>query len=294
MPPATAPRRHGGIRKHQQQQRRDRDGDIVMGAAPRSGTSSAPRNADGTKGPRPARPAPRNNAENGHDPARPANSLAEVKVTGWTESSEIGKLINFLERHSARRSQKATRGGVHPKMIKRHEVSGSVLRLFVRTDDVTPFGKINGFTFTSSAGSQKLRITGPGIRTKSSNESPPPTTALQSADTSTTTNSQHTDTMAATPAAAPAQAQAQAALAPTQSVPAPVAAVAPEAAPLSAQPSFPGFTQEQEAMITYVIEATRLKRELAIQCLEAGAWNIETAAQLFNAQKDNLPADAFM
>ncbi|PVI08016.1 hypothetical protein DM02DRAFT_511394 [Periconia macrospinosa] len=61
--------------------------------------------------------------------------------------------------------------------------------------------------------------------------------------------------------------------------------------PAPAAPST--FTQDQEAMLAYVIKETNLKRELAIQCLEAAGWNIDNAAQLFLAQKDSLPADSF-
>jgi nuclear RNA export factor len=46
-------------------------------------------------------------------------------------------------------------------------------------------------------------------------------------------------------------------------------------------------------MIVHVCAATNLKREVAIQCLQAGSWNLEAAAALFTAQKDTLPPDSF-
>lgn len=144
--------RGGGIRK--QRAKRDRDGDLVMGAAPRVATASRASRGSGS--------APR--ARDSH-----TAPFTELKVTGWTDDKEVAKLLNFLERHASRRSQKAHKGSVPPKMVKRHSAAGTLLKIWVRPEDVTAFSKINGFTFTSAHGSQKLTITGPGIRSKSPN-----------------------------------------------------------------------------------------------------------------------------
>ncbi|KAJ4287245.1 nuclear mRNA export, poly(A)+RNA binding protein [Kalmusia sp. IMI 367209] len=414
---ATSRPRGGGIRK--QRAKRDRDGDLVMGAAPR--VSPAPR-AQRAAGPG---PRPRNT---------PTAAFVELKVTGWTDDKELSKLINFLERHAARRSPNASKSSLPPKMIKRHRVAGTVLTISVRPEDVTAFSKINGFTFTSTHGTQKLNIAGPGIRSKS----PTASTAMDvttsdgaSRNKSTTSetvellkgflfrrynpegkllnlstiaedeevaksgmfNSEATqqkffpalmvicdqtlksaeekrdaihsvtlsgnnlpnldvvrnlantlphiqnldlsgnkfasirdlkpwknrfrslehliveitepgweeelvswfpklrilngqqvrpDPVAPIPTSSTTAPSAAPAVAPAVA-----AAVAPPAAPA------PGFTQEQEAMVTYVMEQTNLKREMAVQCLEAGKWNIEAAAQLFQATKDTLTPDSF-
>jgi nuclear RNA export factor len=143
MPPAAS-RRGGGIRKHQQV-RRDRDGDLVMGAAPR---------VTATK--------PYQKPQTGH-----ARSLVELKVTGWTEASEVEKLTKFLDRHAAKRSTGGKSGGLAPAMIKRSRVNGDMLVLSVRPEDVPAFSKINGFSFPSAKGQQKLHISGPGVRSRS-------------------------------------------------------------------------------------------------------------------------------
>ena len=93
--------------------------------------------------------------------------FTELKVTGWTDEKEMGKIINFLERHAARRSHNTIKGAIPPKMIKRHKASGTTLTIFVRPEDVTAFSKINGFTFSSTHGNQKINIAGLGIRSKS-------------------------------------------------------------------------------------------------------------------------------
>ncbi|KAF1975654.1 hypothetical protein BU23DRAFT_529464 [Bimuria novae-zelandiae CBS 107.79] len=142
--------RGGGIRK--QRQKRDRDGDLVMGSAPRvatparggRGSGSGPRSRDSHTAP-----------------------FTELKVTGWTDDKEMSKILSFLERHAARRSHNASKGSIPPKMVKRHKATGTVLTIFVRPEDVTAFNKINGFTFSSAHGTQKLTIAGPGIRSKS-------------------------------------------------------------------------------------------------------------------------------
>lgn len=152
MTGSTASRpRGGGIRK--QRAKRDRDGDLVMGAAPRVATAAR---ASSSKTPRANR-------------ASHTAPFTELKVTGFSDEKEVAKLLNFLERHASRRSQKVTKGAVPPKMVKRHLAAGTLLKIWVRPEDVSAFGKINGFTFASTHGNQKLTITGPGIRSKSPN-----------------------------------------------------------------------------------------------------------------------------
>lgn len=144
MAHTTSSRRGGGIRKHQQ--RRDRDGDLVMGAAPRVASGRQPQK-------------PQTSAA--------SRNLTELRVTGWTDESEIPKITKFLERHASKRSMGAKSGGVSPTMIKRSRVTGDMLVISVRAEDVPAFSKINGFSFVSSHGSQKLTIVGPGVRSKS-------------------------------------------------------------------------------------------------------------------------------
>ena len=402
MPGSTASRpRNSGIRKHQQ--RRDRDGDLIMGAAPRVS---------------PARPSPRNASSGPRASSTPTAGFTELKVTGWTDEKEMTKLLAFLERHSSRRSPNASKGGnVPPKMIKRHRVSSSdhVLTISVRAEDVVAFNKINGFTFTSVHGTQKLNIVGPGIRSKEPGasaamdtatpegnrqrkSSPNPTRDLLGAfierrynvtekllNLSTIADDEEIsksgmwdsaetqmkffpalmivcNDLLKTPAEKRDKIESVTLggnnlpnlgvvreLATTlphiknldlsgnkfasirdlkpwknrfrnlehliveveqpgweeeliswfpklrilnaQQVrpnsPTPPAAAAPVAV------SAPGLTAEQEAMVVYVQKETNLKRQVAIQCLEAGSWNIDAAAQLFIAQKDALPAESF-
>lgn len=155
--------RGGGIRK--QRQKRDRDGDITMG---------------GPKLPQPQRAA----RATGSGRSRDSHTapFTELRVTGWTEEKEVGKIINFLDRHAARRSHNIPKGSVPVKMVKRHQVSGTVLKIWIRPEDVTPFNKINGFTFSSENGTQKLTISGPGIRNKSPNRPKSPNAMEVSAD----------------------------------------------------------------------------------------------------------------
>lgn len=403
MTGSTASRpRNGGIRKHQQ--RRDRDGDLIMGAAPRVS---------------PARPSPRNAPSSGpRASSTPTAAFTELKVTGWTDDKEMTKLIGFLERHSSRRSPNASKGNsMPPKMIKRHRVSTSdnVLTIWVRPEDVTAFSKINGFTFTSVHGTQKLNIVGPGIRSKEpamdtttsegdrENPSSNPAKALlgrfierrylasekllnlstiaddeeiakagmwNSVDTQTkffpalmivcndhfTSAEQkrelvHSITLSGNNLPNLGVVRDLASTFPNlknldlsgnkfasirdlkpwknrfrqlehliieiaeagweeelvswfpklrilnttqvrpDTTPPPAAAIPQEAAPMTVPAS--GLSTEQEAMVVYVQEQTNLKREVAIQCLEAGSWNIEEAAKLFLAQKDTLPAESF-
>ncbi|KAK7191560.1 TAP domain-containing protein [Paraphaeosphaeria sporulosa] len=406
MTGSTASRpRGGGIRK--QRAKRDRDGDLVMGAAPRVATAAR---ASGSK--------PRASRDSHTAP------FTELKVTGWSDDKEVAKLLNFLERHAARRSQKVTKGAVPPKMVKRHSAAGTLLKIWVRPEDVPAFGKINGFTFTSAHGSQKLTITGPGIRSKSpnametsgdkDNATLKPETSetiellkgflsrryqadekllnlskiaddeevaksgmfsdvrtqkkffpalmvvcdqtLKSAeekreaihsvtlsgnnlpnldvvrDLSTTLphiqnldlsgnnfanirvlkpwkqrfrSLQHLIVEIAEPGWEEELTswfpklrilngqQVRPDPAPTLTEPAATPA-APVAAPVpTVALPIPGLTPEQEQMVAYVIEQTNLKREMALQCLEAGKWDINAAGQLFLATKDTLGPESF-
>jgi nuclear RNA export factor len=53
------------------------------------------------------------------------------------------------------------------------------------------------------------------------------------------------------------------------------------------------FNQQQEEMIAYVQTATNLKRDYAVQCLEAGGWDLNRAGELFTQSQPTLPADAY-
>ncbi|KAF2468228.1 uncharacterized protein BDR25DRAFT_305211 [Lindgomyces ingoldianus] len=162
MATPTGPRRTGGAIRRRN--RMDRDGDLVMGVAP--------------KAPRPTRPAlsTPNSA-----------SLTELKVTGWTDKSEVPNITHFLEKHAAKRSIHARRSGPVAQLIKKHRIEGDgLLILRVKPEDVVPFSKINGFTFTSKHGNQKLTIAGPGIRPREgspTNSASKPTTATESSET---------------------------------------------------------------------------------------------------------------
>jgi hypothetical protein len=386
--------RHSGIRKHQ---RRDREGDVIMGAAPRV---------------TPARPSPRDNTTTSSGPrasSTPTAAFTELTVTGWTDNKEMTKLIGFLERHSSRRSPKASKGNtMPPKMIKRHKVStsGNVLTIFVRPEDVSAFSKINGFTFTSEHGAQKLNIAGPGIRIKESameisttgegdrqdDKSPEAIRALMgrfierrymAAEkllnfstiaqdeevastgmfTSASTQEKFFPVLMAICNEHFGTAERKCELVhsvtlngnnlPTLGAVRNLATTFPNIKNLDlsgnqfasirdlkpwknrfrqlehliveiAEPGweeeitswFPklkilnttqvrpadgttttttqaGLSETQEQMVIYVQEQTKLKREVAIQCLEAGGWNIDAAAALFLAQKDSLPQDSF-
>jgi nuclear RNA export factor len=128
--------------------------------------------------------APRVAATARHPPrSAHGGTLTELRVTGWTDDKEIPRLVQFLERHSSRRSPNTSRGGVPPNMVKRSKVVGDVLTIHVRPEDVVAFNKINGFSFTSTHGSQKLSIVGNGIRSRSPNDSAPPSDKGSSAET---------------------------------------------------------------------------------------------------------------
>jgi hypothetical protein len=402
--------RNGGIRKHQ---RKDRDGDLIMGAAP--GATPAARSGRGK------------NINSTHKTnGAPTQGFTELKVTGWTDDKEMGKLLGFLERHSARRAANVAKSHVPPKMIKRHRVAETILTIWVRQDDVQAFSKLNGFTFSSAHGPQKLSIAGPGIRAKSpitdmaggkesksevaellkgflqrryqvedkllnlasiaEDEEVAKSGMFDSATTqskffpammiicdqtlktagldkrevihsvtlsgnnlpnvgvvkSLATTLPHIrnldlsgnkfahfrdlrtfkgrfrflehliveiaesgweetviswfpklrilngvevrpEPMAATPTTTTTT---------TTTTPATNTTTTTAPAPAPVEPT-PGLTPEQEEMVIYVQKETNLKRELAVQCLEAGGWSIESAAQLFLAQKDSLPAESF-
>ena len=51
--------------------------------------------------------------------------------------------------------------------------------------------------------------------------------------------------------------------------------------------------QRKEEMIAYVQHETNLTRDYAVQCLEAGQWNLEQAGALFAQSRDSLPAEAY-
>jgi len=51
--------------------------------------------------------------------------------------------------------------------------------------------------------------------------------------------------------------------------------------------------QRKEEMIVYVQHETNLTRDYAVQCLEAGQWNLEQAGALFAQSRDSLPAEAY-
>lgn len=420
MPGSASRPRGGGIRKQRAKRdaKRDRDGDLVMGAAPRVAAAPTARTE-------------RAAASGSRSRSTPTAGFVELRVTGWTDDKEMTKLINFLERHSSRRSPNASKSSLPPKMIKRHRVAGTTLTISVRPEDVSAFNKINGFTFSSQHGTQKLTIAGPGIRSKSPNASSMDVAGEAKTGSETTSetvellknflfrrynpdakllnlstiaddeevaksgmwnleatqrkffpalmvvcdqtlksaeekrNAIHSVTLAGNnlpnldvvrnlsmtlphiqnldlsgnqfasirdlkpwknrfrslehlivnitqpgyedelvswfpklrilngqqvrpdpPAQDAAPAPSAPAAAPA-TVPAAATPAAPQAAPASE------FTPEQEAMVTYVMEQTNLKREMAVQCLQAGEWNIEAAGQLFLATKDTLGPESF-
>ena len=51
--------------------------------------------------------------------------------------------------------------------------------------------------------------------------------------------------------------------------------------------------QKKEEMIAFVQQATNLNRAFAIQCLEAGQWNLQQASDLFTSSRHTLPPEAF-
>ncbi|KAF1995882.1 hypothetical protein P154DRAFT_525984 [Amniculicola lignicola CBS 123094] len=160
--PSSRIARGGGIQK--QRARRDRDGDLVMGMDPvRKGPARPQRGRAGTGAPN-ARPQ-----TNGSGSGSQNN--VDVTVTGWSDASEIEKLTQFLERHAAKRSTRP-RGGPNGTMIKRSRVTGHTLTLGVRPEDTPAFRKINGFSFQSAHGPEKLTITTPHLSASRRSTSP--------------------------------------------------------------------------------------------------------------------------
>jgi nuclear RNA export factor len=89
-----------------------------------------------------------------------------------------------------------------------------------------------------------------------------------------------TNTQQQTPAAA-------ANVAPTQ--------CAPNAIPAATPPAItPEEQQKKEEMILFVQQATNLNRDYAIQCLEAGQWDLQQASDLFAQSRQTLPPNAFI
>jgi nuclear RNA export factor len=82
---------------------------------------------------------------------------------------------------------------------------------------------------------------------------------------------------------------------------------APNAAPQQQAQSIPQSTtptpvapaimdpeqQRKEEMVQYVMRETNLKRDYAVQCLEAGQWNLEQAGTLFQQSRESLGPEAF-
>lgn len=63
--------------------------------------------------------------------------------------------------------------------------------------------------------------------------------------------------------------------------------------PIPQQPIPDPDLQRKEEMILYVQQQTNLKRDFAVQCLEAGGWNIDQAGVLFAQSQPSLPAEAY-
>lgn len=99
--------------------------------------------------------------------------LVELKVTGWTNSKAstqedrgVSSLIGFLERHASKRgslfSQKG-RNPAHTAHIKKSRVEGDVLSIYVPTEEVSAYAKVDGFVFAG----KNIKIEGASIRAKS-------------------------------------------------------------------------------------------------------------------------------
>jgi nuclear RNA export factor len=81
----------------------------------------------------------------------------------------------------------------------------------------------------------------------------------------------------------------QAAPAPTAMTPELCGTNLPAAAAINAEEQ-----QKKEEMIVFVQQATNLNRDYAIQCLEAGQWNLQQASDLFTQNRHTLPPNAFV
>lgn len=80
---------------------------------------------------------------------------------------------------------------------------------------------------------------------------------------------------------------------PMTATPQPMAGTAaPAPTPVPTLPT-PASDQQKEEMIVYVQQATNLKRDFAIQCLEAGGWDLNRAGELFTQSQPTLPPDAY-
>ncbi|KAF0981594.1 hypothetical protein FDP41_012251 [Naegleria fowleri] len=64
---------------------------------------------------------------------------------------------------------------------------------------------------------------------------------------------------------------------------------------LAAEPSSPNFTFSAETILTEFLQATKLKREFAIPCLEFVGWNLQKAMEIFIIENKNgtIPAHCF-
>ncbi|KAF2831044.1 hypothetical protein CC86DRAFT_366523 [Ophiobolus disseminans] len=51
--------------------------------------------------------------------------------------------------------------------------------------------------------------------------------------------------------------------------------------------------RKKEEMIAFVQQATGLNRHYAVQCLEAGQWDLQQASDLFTQSRNTLPPEAF-
>lgn len=79
---------------------------------------------------------------------------------------------------------------------------------------------------------------------------------------------------------------------PQSTTPIPPGINTPTPSQIGAMPIDPA-QQQKEEMVLYVQQQTNLKRDFAIQCLEAANWNIEQAGLLFQQSQATLPADAY-
>lgn len=104
----------------------------------------------------------------------PQGHLVELKVTGWTNSKAstqddrgVSSLIGFLERHASKRGSLFTQKGrnpAHTTRIKKSKVEGDVLFIYVPTEEVSAYAKVDGFVFAG----KNIKIEGASIRAKSS------------------------------------------------------------------------------------------------------------------------------
>lgn len=63
--------------------------------------------------------------------------------------------------------------------------------------------------------------------------------------------------------------------------------------PMTQSPPIMSEDRAKEEMIVFVQQATNLNRHYAVQCLEAGQWNLQQASDLFASSKHTLPPEAF-